>query len=149
MEIEASAVTAAHWSEQQYQAALSQSEPQRLVLVIEDGPRLQGFLVAREVDADWEIENAVVAESSRRCGLGTSLLVEFLNITRARGAKEIFLEARESNLAARQLYQKQGFAESGRRGGYYHLPEEDAIMYRLNFSCCTAGGAGTSGTTPK
>jgi ribosomal-protein-alanine N-acetyltransferase len=134
MALEAGASTAAHWSVEQYQAAFSQSSPRRLVLIAEDGQRLHGFLLAREVDRDWEIENVVVADSSRRGGVGTSLLVEFLNIAAMRIAKTVFLEVRESNLAARRLYEKQGFAESGRRRGYYHQPEEDALVYRFTLS---------------
>ena len=50
-----------------------------------------------------------------------------------RGAGAVFLEVRESNRAARALYEKWAFLESGRRRGYYKDPEEDAILYRLDF----------------
>jgi ribosomal-protein-alanine N-acetyltransferase len=36
---------------------------------------------------------------------------------------------RESNTAARRLYEKLGFSEIGRRKAYYHNPQEDAILY--------------------
>ena len=129
--LESGAISAAHWSDQQYQAAFSQSQPQRLILVIEERSSLLGFLIAREVDHDWEIENIVVADSCRRRGWGASLLVEFLNTARGLGANRVFLEVREANHAARRLYEKQGFTESGRRKAYYQQPEEDAIVYRL------------------
>jgi [ribosomal protein S18]-alanine N-acetyltransferase len=45
----------------------------------------------------------------------------------------ILLEVRKSNLAARGLYEKQGFREVGRRRTYYADPEEDAILYALRF----------------
>lgn len=41
----------------------------------------------------------------------------------------VFLEVRESNMAARRLYEKLGFAETGRRRGYYANPPEDAVLY--------------------
>jgi ribosomal-protein-alanine N-acetyltransferase len=47
-----------------------------------------------------------------------------------RDAQLIHLEVRPSNKAARALYQRWGFRESGRRPGYYHSPPEDAILYK-------------------
>ena len=44
-------------------------------------------------------------------------------------ARTILLEVRESNSAARKLYEKCGFVQSGRRQRYYKQPEEDAILY--------------------
>jgi ribosomal protein S18 acetylase RimI-like enzyme len=59
---------------------------------------------------------------------------EFLALARSRGAEEIFLEVRESNLAARRLYETSGFSESGRRQSYYQQPQEDAIVYHLGLA---------------
>lgn len=134
MALEASAVTAAHWSVEQYQSAFSQSGPRRLALVVGEQSQVQGFLIAREVQHEWEIENLVVADSVRRGGLGTRLLDEFRNIACSQGAKAIFLEVRESNRVARSFYKTHGFLESGLRKGYYHQPEEDAIAYRIELS---------------
>mgnify|MGYP002582415600 FL=1 len=38
------------------------------------------------------------------------------------------LEVRESNLAARRLYEKNGFEIVGKRKNYYEKPAEDAIL---------------------
>ena len=79
-------------------------EPRRQALVIEtDG--IQGFLVARALDKEWEIENMAVSGPARRHGLGTRLLGEFLDRVRVAGAQGVFLEVRESNHAARALYE--------------------------------------------
>jgi ribosomal-protein-alanine N-acetyltransferase len=85
------------------------------------------------VGREWEIENIAVAGPARRRGLGTRLLGELLDQARDRGADAVFLEVRESNRAARALYEKWAFLESGRRRGYYKDQEEDAIVYRLCF----------------
>jgi len=103
-------------------------------LVIEESNIIQGFLVAHEVAAEWEIENVAIAGAARRRGLGTRLLGEFLDRARAEGGSSVFLEVRESNRAARQLYEKWAFAQSGRRVSYYQQPQEDAIVYRLSFT---------------
>jgi ribosomal-protein-alanine acetyltransferase len=131
MALEKHAVTASHWSDEQYRRLFSESIPRRIALVIEEGSALQGFLVARAVEREWEIENIAVAGTARRRGLGSRLLGEFLNLARNRGAESLFLEVRESNRAARALYEKWGFAEAGRRNGYYREPSEDAVVYRL------------------
>jgi ribosomal-protein-alanine acetyltransferase len=134
MAVEKHAVTAGHWSLEQYREAFSSTGPARVLLVIEEGASVQGFLIARAVEREWEVENTAIAGPARRRGFGTRLLGEFLNIARSQGGQAVFLEVRESNLAARKLYEKWEFAESGRRKGYYGAPDEDAITYRLDFS---------------
>ena len=143
--LEKQSATAAHWSPEQYETVFSSEEPARVVLVVEgssveDSPiedarvndaRVHGFIVGRVVSEDWEIENIAVAGAARRRGLGTRLLEEFIGLARGRGAQSVFLEVRESNVAARQLYEKHAFVETGRRKRYYRQPEEDAIVYRL------------------
>jgi ribosomal-protein-alanine N-acetyltransferase len=62
------------------------------------------------------------------------LLEKFLDFARGRSAEKVFLEVRESNLAARRLYEKLAFMETGRRKLYYQEPEEDAIVYHFGFA---------------
>jgi len=133
MAIEKRAVTASHWSEAQYRRALIEEE-NRLVLALEQTSGMQGFLVARFIGKEWEIENLAVAGPARRRGLGSRLVGALLDRARSRGAGSVFLEVRESNQAARSLYEKWGFVESGRRKAYYQQPVEDALIYRLDFS---------------
>ncbi len=130
--LERHAVTAAHWAEADYQRLFAAGGVERLALVLEEG-EVVAFIVARGAGVEWEIENVAVAGSARRRGLGTRLLGELLNRLRARGAASVFLEVRESNHAARSLYEKRAFEEQGRRAGYYRQPAEDAIVYRLSF----------------
>ena len=134
MSLEKHAATAAHWTAQQYEALFRAHSPERTALIIEDESGLRGFVIARVVHREWEIENIAVAGPARRRGLGTRLLGELLDQARGRGADAVFLEVRESNRAARALYEKWAFLESGRRPRYYKDPEEDAILYRLGFT---------------
>ena len=140
--------TAAHWSVQQYESLFSSFDSQlsqRVILVAEnvsDTPastasgrhRILAFLVARRVDKEWELENIVVAEDSRRCGVGTGLLSDFIELARTENANPIFLEVRRSNESARAFYNKLGFVEFGSRRSYYSNPSEDAVLYRLSLS---------------
>ena len=131
MALEKRAATAAHWSAEQYAALFR--DPGRVALIMQEESELQGFVIARGVGEEWEIENIAIAGPARRRGLGTRLLGELLDLARTKGAAAIFLEVRESNQAARGLYKKWAFLESGRRPRYYKDPEEDAILYRLDF----------------
>lgn len=126
--------TAARWSRDQYGQIFDPGSPQRLAIVVLDSEGLQGFLIAKGILDEWEIENIAIAGPARRRGLGTRLLGEFLDHARAKGARAVFLEVRESNRAARALYEKWSFDESGRRPRYYSDPVEDAIIYRHTFA---------------
>jgi [ribosomal protein S18]-alanine N-acetyltransferase len=132
--LEKHAATAAHWSHAQYEKLFGDSGTQQVALALEADGALQGFLVARGIGSEWEIENLAVAGPARRRGLGTRLLGEFLDLLRGKGATAVFLEVRESNRAARALYEKWGFLESGRRKSYYRDPQEDAIRCQLIFA---------------
>jgi ribosomal-protein-alanine N-acetyltransferase len=54
-----------------------------------------------------------------------------LSAARETNSDSVFLEVRESNVAARSLYEKAGFEQEGRRKSYYTNPMEDAVLYRL------------------
>ena len=99
--------------------------------VAEVNGRIAAFLVSRETaPGEVEILNLAVDPAWRRRGLATALMVS----VRRRRPGEFFLEVRESNLAARDLYRKLGFEEVGVRPGYYDHPEEAAIVMRVR-SC--------------
>ena len=132
MELERRAATAAHWKESDYHR-LFEAGGRLLALVLEEESRVCGFVVGRDLGEEWEIENVAVAGPARRRGLGTRLVGELLDHARQHGAQSVYLEVRESNRAARSLYEKWAFIESGRRKSYYREPEEDALLYRLTF----------------
>jgi ribosomal-protein-alanine acetyltransferase len=134
VEIASHSATAAQWAQTEYRKLFAPEPMQnRTTLVIEQNGAVVGFIVGQQADQEWEIENIAVTGSARRCGLGTRLLGEFLNLVRDRGGKTVFLEVRESNLAARALYEKWAFTEAGRRKTYYQDPPEDALVLEFNF----------------
>ena len=131
--IEQKAASAAHWTHEQYERRVVEG----LILVAEEvageEPQepgsIRGFVCARVVAGEWEIENIVVTEEMRRRGIADELLREFVRRARTQNATAVWLEVRESNVPARRLYEKHGFHESGRRRGYYGNPAEDAMVY--------------------
>jgi [ribosomal protein S18]-alanine N-acetyltransferase len=140
IEIARHSATAGSWNESEYEKLFTQPASAgaggAAVLVIEENGQIAGFLAGRRLTpdgAEWEIENVAVSGPARRRGLGSRLLGEFLALAREQCGREIFLEVRASNVAARRLYEKWAFAEAGVRKSYYQGPTEDALVLRLSF----------------
>jgi len=98
-------------------------------LVAVENDHVAGFLVSRQTTpGEREILNVAVALSERRRSIARRLIAAELE--RVRG--QWFLEVRESNIAALNLYKACGFQEAGRRNSYYHNPTESGIVMKLN-----------------
>jgi len=151
MEIERQAATAAHWTEQSYIDAIAQTQPRRVVLVLEvsdsdpfvqstggSTPEVLAFSVVHCFESEWEIENIAVDLAFRRRGFASHLLQVILQQARLEGGTHIRLEVRESNVAARKLYKRWGFRQSGRRRKYYRDPDEDALILEIFFDRVTS-----------
>ena len=125
------APSTSQWSEAQITHTVLDHSSERLCLVAAEGKTIQGFLAARGVAGEWELENIVVADMVKRRGYGAQLIASLLEHARGQRASSIFLEVRASNVAARRLYEKFGFEVASRRPQYYRNPPEDAVLYRL------------------
>jgi ribosomal-protein-alanine N-acetyltransferase len=123
--IEQQELSASHWKVDKYQSRLKDG----CLLVAEREKRVCGFICAHAVLSDWDIENLVVAAAFRRRGIADQLLRALMEEPRNGPGTAWLLEVRESNEAARALYEKHGFLEVGRRRGYYREPSEDAVLY--------------------
>ena len=77
-----------------------------------------------------EILTVGVVPFARRRGIARVLVDRLVAEAVARGAREVFLEVRVDNAAARALYADAGFAEIGIRTGYYDLGRIDAVVMR-------------------
>jgi ribosomal-protein-alanine acetyltransferase len=128
--LERDSPAAAHWPEPTYRRIFSEDTPQRIALVAAEGhSNLHGFVIARTATDDCELENIVVLRKRQNRGIGSQLVRSLATAARNQNASRIFLEVRESNAAARALYESCGFAITGRRPSYYNDPVEDAILY--------------------
>ena len=95
-----------------------------------DAGSVVGYVVAWFVADQGEIANIAVAPDERGRGVGRALLDAALGEAAARGISAVYLEVRDSNQRARELYASRGFEEVGRRRRYYRRPVEDAIVLR-------------------
>lgn len=79
------------------------------------------------------ILNICVKPNKQRQGIGRSIMDQLLLRAKAERAEMVFLEVRESNKAAQQLYLDMGFNQIGERKHYYpsHQGRENAIIFAL------------------
>lgn|SRR5581483_9202096 len=117
------------WSEASFREAVTAAWS--FGLVAQSGATIVGYLIGREVGGSGEILNLAVEPAFRRRGIARALLEAGLAALRRRGAGEVFLEVRVSNVAAQALYRRAGFRPVGQRPGYYRSPREDALVLRL------------------
>ena len=99
-----------------------------LALVSEGDRKVIGFIIGRQVAGEAEILNLAVIVAKRGKGEGGALLKAAMDEFRARQVSRVFLEVRESNGTGTAFYEKHGFSKTGRRAGYYHEPDEAAIV---------------------
>jgi ribosomal-protein-alanine N-acetyltransferase len=128
MEIAEQSDTAAHWRVPDYNGIFVTP---RTLLVAETESGIVGFAITHNIAGEWELENIAVEAVYQRRGLGGQLITAVIKEAKNSNAKFIFLEVRESNSAAKRLYQRCGFQQYGRRKSYYSDPPEDAVLYRF------------------
>lgn len=67
-------------------------------------------------------------------GIGEALLAQLAATAKAHGHQAVTLYVRADNVRARTFYERNGFAETGIRAGYYQPSSTDAIMMRRDLS---------------
>ena len=90
-----------------------------------------GYFVALPGYEEMHLLNLTVAPAVQGRGHACSMLAWLVALCREQGARQLWLEVRESNVRARRVYQRFGFASIGLREGYYpalHGRREDAVV---------------------
>ena len=140
LEIQHACKTIAAWRPQDY--ATLAGDPMGMILVAESEdrmlPEILGFSALYRVDAEAELWNLAVAPAHRRKGIARALLQEACRRLFEAGVQKLFLEVRESNLPALELYKYLGFQQLESRKDYYHHPREDALVLVLRLDHCEA-----------
>ena len=115
------------WTETGFFTYLMRSDALFLVAENEEEELVAGYIGIIMAADEGDITNVSVKKELQGQGIGTMLLQELASRTKEMGIEKIFLEVRESNVAALALYEKQGFERMGVRKNYYTDPIEDAI----------------------
>ena len=131
------------WSRESFESSLA-LERMRFLVAEEGGTGYEegragdetilGYVVALLLVDEAEIANLAVAPSARRHGLGGLLLDHVAKDAALSGVRFLYLEVRESNSAARALYESRLFLPVGRRRGYYQRPPEDALLLKRDLA---------------
>ncbi len=98
-----------------------------------------GFALVRTVADEAELLTLAVSCQNRRRGIADALMAEWMASAHAKTA---FLEVAADNHAARALYARHGFAETGRRDNYYKRPDQSAVDAVLMQAALTRGQSG-------
>jgi ribosomal-protein-alanine N-acetyltransferase len=120
----------AGWNEAQMKGSLELPTTQGWMAL--EGKDVIGFILCQIVPEQSEVLTFCVRPSHRRKAIGEKLLQQAVAVVQAEGSS-LLLEAAADNVAARKLYEKLGFSESGKRKNYY--PRDtgavDAVLYSL------------------
>ena len=99
-------------------------------LVAEDDGAVVGYIGSQIAFPEADVMNVAVRPEYRRRGVGQILVEALSTHLRNIDCESLTLEVRASNAPAIALYEKLGFAQVGRRPGYYRNPKEDALILR-------------------
>ena len=95
-----------------------------------EGSQQVGHGVIQLILDEAHLLNITIKPESQGSGLGLRLLEHLMRRAAELGARECFLEVRDSNRSAYRLYERYGFNEIGRRRDYYPAVggREDALV---------------------
>jgi [ribosomal protein S18]-alanine N-acetyltransferase len=128
MELEEELFAPDTWTAAMYREELSLTDT-RHYLVAEDDGTVVGY--AGLIAYDDEAHVATIGVTGSRQGEGTgALLLDALLAEADRRSPVVLLEVRADNEHAQELYRRRGFAEIGRRRGYYQPSGTDAVVMR-------------------
>lgn len=109
------------WPEAAIEAMLARA-PIRWVAAGADG-----FAILQVLPPEAELLTIAVDPAAQGRGVGTALLRAAMSRARLCGARTMWLDVAEDNAPARALYARAGFAETGRRPGYYARTRGKAV----------------------
>lgn len=106
------------------------SDENYIVIIAKDTDALLGYCVLLCTGEEADITNVCTAPMARGKGVATGMMTALMEAGKSRGVTEFFLEVREGNTPARNLYTKLGFEEIGLRKNYYEEPREHAVLMK-------------------
>jgi ribosomal-protein-alanine N-acetyltransferase len=119
------------WPERSFRFEVTDNPASRC-WVFEMDDRIVGMIVVWLLVDEAHVATISTHPDHRRQGIAKKLLTYALRYMSKEGAVTSFLEVRENNLAAQEMYRKFGYEAVGRRKKYYKDTSEDAILMTLN-----------------
>ncbi|MDO9535678.1 MAG: ribosomal protein S18-alanine N-acetyltransferase [Bacillota bacterium] len=100
-----------------------------LVCRLKDSKKIIGYGGIWTLFDEAHITTLAVHSLYRQAGIGTLIITRLIKNSLQKGAQKVFLEVRDSNREARNLYEKLQFKVIGKRKNYY-LDEDALVMMR-------------------
>lgn len=97
------------------------------IVALEEG-RVVGYLCLVSLFEEAQILDVAVDTEARNRGIARRLIDFAETVAREKGAEFMALEVRDSNHAARSLYEKLGYLHTGVRKKYYEGREDAVLM---------------------
>jgi len=116
------------WSKRLFQETINFSLSYNFVARKKIDKKVIGYANFYLVRNEAQVLNIAIAPEARKMGYASRLLSYAMCVLAEQDAEEFFLEVRESNTDAINLYKRMGFSAVGRRKNYYSETNEDAII---------------------
>ncbi|MBN2829328.1 MAG: ribosomal protein S18-alanine N-acetyltransferase [Candidatus Cloacimonetes bacterium] len=116
------------WLEEYFKFEIEQGDS--LTAFHKETGEIVGYICGWAVLDEFSITNVGVAKRFQKQGIAERMLELLLSRKVSEGVVVFYLEVRESNLPAINLYRKTGFTTIGKRLKYYRNPVEDAIVMK-------------------
>lgn len=116
------------WSEEDILSCLRQRNC--IGMVAEHQERIVGFMIYELLKSQLHLLNFTVLETSRRQGVGSTMISKLIRKLEQQKRTEIRTEVRESNIAAQLFFKALGFRATKVLRDYYEDSSEDAYLMR-------------------
>lgn len=123
------------WTRGNFIDSLAAGHPAQVL--VDANRDLLGYFVAMAAPEEMHLLNLTVAPAAQGHGHARHMLHELVEQCRRRGARQLWLEVRNSNARARAIYLHYGFDEVGVRKRYYPAAQgrrEDAVVMSLQIA---------------
>ena len=140
-----SAAYAFPWTRGNFIDSIAARYPARLLY--NPAGELLGYFVAMLGVDEMHLLNITVAPEAQGRGHARFLIDTLIALCGDHAAHALWLEVRHSNLRARSIYERLGFAQVGVRKGYYPAPlsqREDAVVMSFTVDALRAGRPGAN-----
>lgn len=118
------------WSFNSIKEAMEMSD--NVYIVCEEDGCIAGYCGMWTVLGEGNIVSVAVGEKYRRRGIAKEMMEDLISRGLQKNVNVFFLEVRQSNEAAKHLYEISGFRNIGVRKNFYEKPCEDAcVMSRI------------------
>lgn len=118
------------WSKEAFKSSLANPFCEVIVAETYEDKMIVAYAVTMHMYEQGELAKVAVARQYHRQGIALRLVRWLLRIAEHEGVERVFLDVRQSNTAARALYEKAGFKSYAVTEDFYKSPVEPAIKMK-------------------